>query len=282
MKQFDVKTESGYEVPLTLYESILGRGWASVLILPALGISGEFYEAVAQDLAERGMDAVIMEQRGYGRSAIRPSRASNYGFREYLEDDIPAVLDWINENLKGEPVLMGHSLGGHLATLYASLNPLQVNKLILVATGSPWHALYEKKMAGRIRALTRIIPVVTAIGGRYNGKRIGFGGMEGSQLMRDWRKLAKHNTYRAKGMEVVFDPLIKAWRGNVLSVRYAQDQMAPQRPVEALNDMFWSAQVRRELLTEANIGKPADHFNWAREPLATVNAITTWLHPEIE
>jgi pimeloyl-ACP methyl ester carboxylesterase len=69
---------------------------------------------------------VALDQRGHGRSAwIGPGES--YHFPEYLAD-LDALVD-----LLGRPVrLVGHSMGGTVASLYAGARPDAVERLVVV------------------------------------------------------------------------------------------------------------------------------------------------------
>lgn len=63
--------------------------------------------------------------RGFGRSAR--SGADSYSFADYL-GDLDALLDHLSP---GQPVdLLGHSMGGNIAMLYAGVRPQRVRRLI--------------------------------------------------------------------------------------------------------------------------------------------------------
>ena len=64
--------------------------------------------------------------RGFGRSQ---HNAGPYWFPDYL-GDLDALLEWISPD---QPVnLLGHSMGGIVASLYAGIRPLRINRLILL------------------------------------------------------------------------------------------------------------------------------------------------------
>jgi len=76
------------------------------------------------DALEREWDVYAPDWRGYGRTEW--GRSDCYWFPDYLAD-----LDFILEHFqKEDPVnLLGHSLGGNVAALYAGVRPARVAKL---------------------------------------------------------------------------------------------------------------------------------------------------------
>jgi pimeloyl-ACP methyl ester carboxylesterase len=98
-----------------------------VVILHGWLDQGAAWNRVARELASKGLYVLAPDQRGHGRSSHTPS-GTTYHFPEYLAD-----LDALLTQLEiGEFVLVGHSMGGTVASLYAGLRPDRVGRLILV------------------------------------------------------------------------------------------------------------------------------------------------------
>jgi len=95
---------------------VLLHGW--------LDTSGTWVE-VAAKLAER-FHVVALDQRGYGYSEWS---ADGYWFPDYVAD-LDALIDHL---APGAPfALVGHSMGGQVASLYAGLRPERVAKLAVL------------------------------------------------------------------------------------------------------------------------------------------------------
>jgi len=80
-REFTVRARDGYDVPLEIFEVAAPR--ARVLMLPALGIQARLYRRLGASLAGSGVSMTSLEQRGHGRSALRPSKRCDCGFREW-------------------------------------------------------------------------------------------------------------------------------------------------------------------------------------------------------
>lgn len=271
----EIDNGAGYRVPLKWYEARAGA--PVMLLMPALGVSARFYDKLATALATRGFNVALLEQRGQGDSALRPSRHSDWGFAEVLDQDLPAVLGWLREQHPHAPLyLMGHSLGGHYAAITAGRFPTRVSGVVLVATGSPWLRAFSGTMRKKVRLLTHLIPVCSRIWGYYPGDRIGFGGREARTLMSDWRALALTNRYRARGLDEDLDAAIAAYPGPVLAIRLADDPFAPAAAVHAVTDKFRVAGPLEEVLTADQLGDEADHFRWARQADSVAQRVCAW------
>ena len=276
-----VLTPSGYSLPLTLFRAVESPEETSLLLLPALGMAASFYQPIAEALARQGIHTVLMEQRGHGNSSLRASHRCDFGFREWLEEDIPISIEWVRTQCPGTTItLMGHSLGGHLATCYLGLhanNPSAPERLVLTACGTPWAGAYQRKLRWQIRLLRHLIPPLTLILGYFPGDLLGFGGREARRLMRDWRRIVPANRYSAEGMEQDLDAGITRYRGSVLGIRFESDAMAPEKATQAVLDKFTAAKVDSMLLDAGTLGCKADHFRWARHPDAVATAIANWI-----
>ena len=267
---------SGYAVPVRWFAA--GDQGPVLLMMPALGVAARFYDPLALALQAAGTPVLVMEQRGHGDSALRPSRRVDFGYREALEEDIPALLDWLDARHPGRPVvLMGHSLGAHYASMTAGLRPARVAGVVICAAGTAWHGAFSGRIRNQLRVLVLLIPLLTRALGYYPGDRVGFGGREASRLMRDWLQLARHNRYASMSMSEDLEAGIRAYAGPVLAVRMQDDEFAPEAALEAVLARYTSADLTRRVLDAAAIGDRADHFRWARSPAAVSTEITTWL-----
>lgn len=270
-------TPSGYPVPVTWYEASDAK--TTVVLMAALGVRARFYQPLATALCEQaGVNVALVEQRGHGDSSLRPSRRVDFGFREALLEDIPAVLDEVERRAPGSKrLLMGHSLGGHYAAITAGRLPERIDGVVIVACGTPWIEAFAGRIRQQLRLLCLLIPPVLLLLGYYPGERLGFGGREARTLMRDWLVMARTNAYRAHGVDEDFDAAIARYCGPLLAIRLEDDRFAPAAAMDAVSGKFRSAVVTKVLVNSAELGDAADHFRWARTPGAIVRHVRDWL-----
>ena len=104
---------------------------ATIVLVHGLAEHGGRYAHVARALNGRGMAVHAPDLRGHGRS--RGDRLWVRSFDEYL-DDVELYLQRVRASHPETPIfLLGHSMGGTIATLLAATRDVDVAGLILSA-----------------------------------------------------------------------------------------------------------------------------------------------------
>jgi len=246
--------------------------------LPALGVAAKHYLPLAQALAQRGIAMAIHEWRGIGSSDQRADRQHDWGYRQLLEDDLPAGIVAARAAMpRAQLLLGGHSLGGQLGALYAALHPSEATGLLIVASGAPYWRQFPQ---GRLLWLAyALAPWLARLVGHLPGRRIGFGGNEARQLIADWARTGRTGRYAAAGMAVDFETLLGALELPVLGLRMQDDWLAPQASLRWLLGKLPRSPDTQQVLTAAELGiAKADHFGWMKTPDAVATHIAQWLH----
>lgn len=269
----EIATASGSVVPARWYPA---DGSGALLLQPALGVSAAYYQAFAQALADLGVAVLLMEQRGRGASPYRASHRCNWGFREWLEDDLPAAMDWLEQRVPGPPILGGHSLGGHISVTATARFPDRVAGLVLIACANPHFRHYAFPLSLQIRMLLGMLPLTRLVLGHFPGHWIGFAAREASGVMRDWGHLARHGRYRIEGVDLDLEAGISTFSGPVLALSFAADRFGPPASIRGVTSKLTRATVTERKLTEAELGCKADHFSWAKKPGSTAAAVAAW------
>lgn len=245
--------------------------------LPALGVAAKHYVPLAQVLAGHGIAMAIHEWRGIGSSDRRAGRHDNWGYRELLQDDVPAGLRAVAKAMPGVHVsLGGHSLGGQIAALYASLHARDVHSLIVVASGAPYWRRYPQ---GRLLWLAyAVAPWLARAVGHLPGRRIGFGGNEARQLIDDWARTGRTGRYAARGMDADFETLLAKLTFPGLAVRMSDDWFVPPGSLSWLLGKMPQGRFDEQLMSAQDMGNhKADHFTWMKTPEPVGRRIAAWL-----
>jgi pimeloyl-ACP methyl ester carboxylesterase len=102
---------------------VLVHGWMDV------AASYQFMVDALSDAFAQGRTIIAPDWRGFGLTGSGPegNPADNYWFADYMAD-----LDFLLDHYAGDkPVdLVGHSMGGNVAMLYAGVRPARIRKLV--------------------------------------------------------------------------------------------------------------------------------------------------------
>ena len=99
----------------------------TALLLHGKNFSGAYWETTAQALTKQGYRVVIPDQIGFGKS----TKPQHYQYTfQALADNTDNLLKSLNIN--DNILVVGHSMGGMLATRYSLMYPEKVTKLALV------------------------------------------------------------------------------------------------------------------------------------------------------
>lgn len=103
-----------------------GKSVKTVVLFHGKNFSGYYFEPIIKQLVGRGMRVIVPDQIGFGKST-KPN-SYQYSFH-VLAQNTKKLLESIGvENF----TLVGHSMGGMVATRFALMYPESVQKLILV------------------------------------------------------------------------------------------------------------------------------------------------------
>jgi len=245
-----------------------------VVLLPTMEVPARYYDRFAAELGRFGHVVAILDFRGQGESHPRASRSTRFGYSELVDVDMPAAVDRLRAEYPGTPVLvLGHSLGGHIALRYAGrAAPGTVAGVVLVASGSVWYRCFGLRGVFTLVG-SRLVAVTSAVLGYWPGDRVKFAGRQSGDLMREWAAQVQTGDMTGAGgrPEASFP-----WSGRVLVVDVANDWLAPERSVDHLVRALPLASVQRWRFRSSAPG-PVDHFRWARHGEMLAARIDEWI-----
>ncbi len=139
-----VQTDDGAELVLHRHAAPAGR---PVLVIHGISSNHHCWDlepgrSLGAYLADQGLDAWLLDLRGHGDSRFRVGGKrlrSGWTVDDYGLQDLPAAVAYVKrETAQPQVALVGHSLGGMVAAIYASSHPGGDGSLSsLVAVGSP-------------------------------------------------------------------------------------------------------------------------------------------------
>lgn len=272
-----LETADGSHVPIWRFSPLGAKAHAVFLMLPALGVRARIYRRLAEGLAGKGIETVLLEQRGHGESPYRAHRGMDFGYKDYLHQDIAAAVAWLRAEMPEVPLYIGgHSLGGHLSSIAAARLGDKIAGVVHLACGFPYHGLFPRQSAQRIKKLCLLLPLLTVLFGYYPGKLLGFGEREFRRLMLDWRDWARGGSYDIPATPSA-EAQIAAYRGRVLSIAFDRDSYASDAAISYSHGRFHQAIVTVKKLTEIEQGDHLGHFDWAKKPTGVVECVAAWM-----
>lgn len=238
-----------------------------IILLAALGVAMSKYEKLISALTQNGFNVISADYPGCGRNLPAVSANFDYSYADLLNDFIPQ-LEHVALEINGQrPILFGHSLGGHLATLYAQSHK---NRVIGVATGNIGFKNWDLKGKINIIKATTVINALILKDGYLAGHKIGFGHTEAKSLMRDWSKTVFTGNYKhVIGHEKIVD-------NDALFLYLTGDDFAPMSSMLGLSRYFRHPQI--EILDLTQQLKGNQHSAWIKQPEEVVKLIKDWIN----
>jgi proline iminopeptidase len=166
----------------TLHYQTMGWGEPVLILSGGPGTPSAYLEPVFVEVAHRAR-AILLEQRGTGRSVLTHTDSTTLTLRLAVED-----IEALRKRLGVEKLtLLGHSWGGQLAMAYTVAYPTRVHALVLVGSAGAGPGL-EEEMSQKLKA--RLTPLdVESI--RYWAGQIANPRLNAEALM----ALKRFNTY---------------------------------------------------------------------------------------
>ncbi|AMW79004.1 alpha/beta hydrolase [Acinetobacter sp. TGL-Y2] len=239
----------------------------SVIILPALGITIQKYQKLIGLLVDHHFNVIAADYPHCGRNTPLVSSEIDFGYKDLLTDFIPQLEQISRDTFGQEPILLGHSLGGHLATLYAQNHAI---KVIGIATGNIGLKYWDLNGKFNILKAVTIINAMILKDGYFAGYKIAFGNRETKTLMRDWSKVIFTGNYKhiQNDQSVSHQP--------ALFIHLKEDDFAPMSSMLGLSRYFDDPTVKTLNLT--NTLKGNQHSAWIKQPDEIVKLIKSWTH----
>jgi len=128
-----------------LHSNILGEGEPLLILHGFLGM-GDNWKTLARQFASDGFEVHLIDQRNHGRSF----HSDSFNYALMVED----LKTYCIANSLTYFYLLGHSMGGKVAMLYATTYPEMVKKLIIADIGVKEYPQHHQTILEGLTALT--------------------------------------------------------------------------------------------------------------------------------
>lgn len=254
----------------------------AVLIVPAMGVSQEYYADFANWLAMRGYAAATFDYRGMGHSRRGSLRGFKADIFDWAKLDCTAAADALTARFPDVPLYwIGHSLGGQIIPFFPHHDRLK--KAITVATGSGYWLQNTWTLRTYVWWLWYfVVPVALPLFGYFPGRTLKKVGDLPRDVMAQWRRWCMNREY-AVGVEG--EPVRRqfaAVKTPIVSLSFTDDEFMSAKNTESLHGFYTNAQRKMKRIAPKDIGaRGIGHFGFFRHRFAD----TLWakhLLPELQ
>ncbi len=244
-----------------------------------MGVGAKFYDRLGEELAGAGLAAFVMDLRGIGASNLRASRKVDFGYRELVQLDLVAAANAVKTSSESLPLfVMGHSLGGHLAVLFAALHGDRIAGAMVVAGGTPYFRNWKWPMNAKTFFGSSVMRALGFAMGYVPGNRLGFGGREANRVVAEWARFVRSGKLVVRGIDsAALDRARAKATGRLLGISFEEDAYAPRISTDRLLAMLPKAELTRKHFERGAVGDNIDHFRWAKKPSVVVAFIRDWI-----
>ncbi len=129
---------------MTLHSNILGSGKPFLFLHGFLGMSDN-WKTLGTTFSELGYEVHLIDQRNHGRSF----HSDDFSY-EVMSEDLKRYID---EHQLEDVLLLGHSMGGKTAMLFATEYPELVDKLIIADIAPRFYPIHHDAILNGLSAL---------------------------------------------------------------------------------------------------------------------------------
>jgi predicted alpha/beta hydrolase len=182
VEQIEIHTEDGHVLRADVREPPRGKiAGVAVLAHAMFARKSEFERpaggGLARFLAERGWRTIAFDFRGHGESGDGAASGARWTYDDLVTKDLPAVVGAARARARrGKVVVVGHSLGGHVAVAAQGTGTLDADAIACFAA-NVWTKTLEPSLARWAvkRATTALIEATCARYGYFPARALRLG-----------------------------------------------------------------------------------------------------------
>lgn len=129
---------------MTLHSRIEGEGTPIIILHGFLGMSDN-WKSLATQFVSAGFQVHALDLRNHGKSF----HSADFTYDIMAQD----VLEYCQENNLEKVSIIGHSMGGKVAMLFATTYPERVDKLIVADIGPKYYAPHHQEILAGLNAV---------------------------------------------------------------------------------------------------------------------------------
>ncbi|AVR45348.1 alpha/beta hydrolase [Christiangramia fulva] len=129
---------------MKLHSKILGKGKPFLILHGFLGMSDN-WKTLGKQFSKKGFEVHLIDQRNHGKSP----HSDDFSYELMAAD----INEYCKEHQLEKVILMGHSMGGKTAMLFACKNSSLVEKLVVVDIAPKYYAPHHQQILEGLTAL---------------------------------------------------------------------------------------------------------------------------------
>jgi predicted alpha/beta hydrolase len=131
----ELRTKDGTSLACTLHEPE-GKAFGQLILAHAMFARQSAFVrpgGLAERFRARGWRVLTFDFRGHGQSGTAASKGGTWSYDDLVREDLPAVVEALRARRKRGPiVVLGHSLGGHVALAAQGSGRLRADAFVTV------------------------------------------------------------------------------------------------------------------------------------------------------
>ncbi len=243
--------------------------YATFIFLNALGLSMRRYIKFFDLLTQQGHTIITADYPCCGENQPNVSRQVDYNYQDLLDDFIPNLLAYVPNKTNHSTYLMGHDLGGHLATFYSALHDIP---MIGIATGNLHYKNWQGMKRLNMLKVMFLFQILVKIYGYLPGYKVGLGDRETKGLISNWCQMVFTGRYDFLNQAPING------KGKGLYLCLQGDTYAPYHTSEQLSKLCAEATLTPITLPSDLKGSP--HNAWTQNPASIVDTIEAYLQKQ--
>jgi len=236
---------------------------AAALIVPAMGVSQNYYAPFATWLAAQGFLVVSFDYSGTGLSSNGDVRKLNINIVDWARFDCDAMITAISV-LAPDKLLywLGHSLGGQIFGFVPDRS--RIAKVVTIATGSGYWIENAPSLKWKVWWLWYFVaPMATRLFGYFPGKRLRMVGDLPRGVMDQWRRWCLNPEYAVGAEDPPARANFAAVTTPITSLSFTDDEFMSARNTASLHGFYENAPRTMKRISPQDVGaKRIGHFGF--------------------